>query len=56
MMRAVTRDSTKISAMQAVHIMRNNLLSYLLEAQGSGFMPTMESRRGEPVESFCDIA
>ena len=37
--------------MQAVHIMRNNMLSSLLEAQGSGFMPTMESRRGEAVIS-----
>ena len=47
MMRAVTRDSTKISAMQAVHIMRNNLVTSLLEAKGTGFMPVMESRRGE---------
>ena len=47
MMRAVTRDSTKVSAMQAVHIMRNNLLSHLLEAEGTGVMPAMESKRGK---------
>ena len=46
MMRAVTRDSTKVSAMQAVHIIRNNLLQYLLEAEGTGLMPTMTSKRG----------
>lgn len=46
MMRAVTRDSTKVSAMQANYIIRNCLISHLLEAQGTGFMPVMESRRG----------
>lgn len=48
MMRAVTRDSTKISAVSAVHIMRNNLHSLYLEASGTGFMPAMESKRGKP--------
>lgn len=46
MMRAVTRDSTKVSAMQAVYIIRNNLISHVLEARGTGFMPVMESKRG----------
>ena len=46
MMRAVTRDSTEISAMQSVHIMRNSLVSSLAEAQGTGFMPAMTSKRG----------
>ena len=48
MMRAVTRDSTKVSAMQARHIMRNNLSEYLSEAQGTDAMPAMKSRRGKP--------
>ena len=46
MMRAVTTDSTKVSAMQAVHIIRNNLLQYLLEAEGTALMPAMTSKRG----------
>ena len=49
MMRAVTRDSTKVSAMQALHIMRNNMLSHLLEAEGTGVMPAMESKRGKTI-------
>lgn len=45
-MRAVTRDSTKVSAEQAQHIMRNNVLQNMLEAVGTDFMPAMTSKRG----------
>ncbi|DBA88052.1 TPA: hypothetical protein ACH3X1_005033 [Trebouxia sp. C0004] len=48
MMRAVTRDSTKVSAMQGQHIICNNVLQHLLEAVGTGFMPAMTSKRGSP--------
>ena len=51
-MRAFTRDSTKLSAMQAWHILRNNLLSILLEGNGTGFMPPVESKRGENTMSL----
>ena len=40
MMRAVTRDSNKVSAMQTVHIIHNDLLQYLLEAEGTGLITT----------------
>ncbi|DBA98193.1 TPA: hypothetical protein ACH3X1_014810 [Trebouxia sp. C0004] len=48
MMRAVTRDSTKVSAMQGQHIICNNVLQHLLEAVGTGFVPAMTSKRGSP--------
>ncbi|DBA96161.1 TPA: hypothetical protein ACH3X1_015643 [Trebouxia sp. C0004] len=48
MMRAVTRNSTKVSAMQGQHIICNNVLQHLLEAVGTGFMPAMTSKRGSP--------
>ena len=35
--------------MQTVHIMRNNLLSHLLKAEGMGVMPAIESKRGKTI-------
>ena len=47
MMRAATRDSTKVSAMQTVHLFKNSLLSYKLEAEGTDLLPPTKDRRGD---------
>ena len=52
LMRAVTRDNDKVSAMQAVHIMRNCLMAAKLEAWGAGSMPAMTFKRGKDLQEL----